>query len=241
MSSENNAIQIKWPCRMVVPTKKCESRVIQILHRKGEWGRGRDLPQRRIDEISAACSKNHMLLYQALSLRRSMLRSFPNGMAKVNRSSQMGSNEGQLEIASLFEDAVSSYIQSKLPMNTKTRYFLTEADLLSEMKTRIRPRGPTPDILFLHPVYINGRLVKWVDAKLYYGSKTYAHNKKIPNGKLVGIAKRYNDYYGGQGAFVFGQGFCAELRSVVTGALLLDASPLDMTAVDEFQNNSFAK
>ncbi len=237
----DNTVNIRWQCQMVVPNKRCETRVIQNLHRKGEWGRGRDLPQNRIDEIQTTCNKNHMTLYQALSLRRTMLRSFPNGMAKVNRSSQMGSNQGQQEIASLFEDAVHDFISKSLLHEKDVKYFITESEILAEMRAGSRERGPTPDILFLRPVRINGRLVKWIDAKLYYASMTYANCKKIPNGKLVNIARRYNQHYGGEGAFVFGQGFCAELQEIVSGALLLDASPLDMTAVGEYQNASLAQ
>lgn len=232
------AVDIQWPCQMVVPTKQCENRIIETLHRKGEWGRGRDLPQYRIDEITAACKKNHFTLYQALSLRRTMLRSFPNGMKRVNQSSQMGSNRGQQEVAMLFEKAVLDYVSKSLPNEHGVKYFLTEKELNAEMKANIRERGPTPDILFLRPVRINGRLVKWIDAKLYYASARYAYHKKIPNGKLVNMAKRYNEHYGGEGAFVFGQGFCAELQDIVNQSLLLDASPLDMTAVEDYQNES---
>jgi len=220
------------------PIKKSENRVIQTLHRKGEWGRGRDLAQSRMDAIQAECKKNHMSLHQALSLRRIMLRSFPNGMKKVNRSSQMGSDQGQREVASLFEDAVHAFILKSLPQETDVKYFITESEILAEMKAGSRKRGPTPDILFLCPVRINGRLVKWIDAKLYYASATYANHKNIPNGKLVNIAQRYNQHFGGQGAFVFGQGFCATLQDIVKGALLLDTFPLDMTAVNEYQDAS---
>ena len=61
---------------------------------------------------------------------------------------------------------------------------------------------------------------------------------QIPNGKLIKQAQRYNTYYGGQGAFVFGQGYCADLGEVVSDAMLLDATPLDITAVTNFQNAS---
>ena len=54
MSKTKNqtTVSIDWPCNNVVPSKKCEVKVSQVLHRKGEWGRGRDLPQHRLDEIS---------------------------------------------------------------------------------------------------------------------------------------------------------------------------------------------
>ena len=117
---------------------------------------------------------------------------------------------------------------------------MTESDLLKEMREGSRPRGLTPDILFLQPVSINGRLVKWIDAKMYYASATYANHKKLPNGKLKSMSKRYNDHFGGQGAFVFGQGFCASLQDIVNNALLLDPTPLDMTEVNDFQDAQFA-
>ena len=239
-SASSTAVEIQWPCRMVVPSKGCETRVIKTLHRKGEWGRGRDLPQQRIDQIQAACNQNNMTLFQALSLRRSMLRSFPNGMARVNQSSQMGSNTGQQQVATLFEEAVHSFLSATIhaPSQANEKFFMTESELHSEMKAGTRQRGPTPDKLFLRPIRINGRLVKWLDAKLYYASATYAHNKKIPNGKLRNQAQRYNEHYGGQGAFVFGQGYCARLEEIVNEALLLDATPLDMNAVNDFQNSS---
>eukprot|EP00979_Chaetoceros_neogracilis_P008322 scaffold1853_cov287-Chaetoceros_neogracile.AAC.24 len=231
-------VEIQWPCSMVVPSKMCETKVIHILHHKGEWGRGRDLAPKRLDQIQIACDQNHMTLYQALSLRRSMLRSFPNGMARVNQSSQMGSNTGQQRVATLFEEAVHAYLSVATSSHSSEKIFMTESELNAEMRAGSRPRGPTPDVLFLRPTRINGRLVKWIDAKLYYASVTYAHNKKIPNGKLQKIAQRYNAYYGGQGAFVFGQGYCADLVDILHEAQLLDATPLDMTAVQDFQNSS---
>ena len=169
-----------------------------------------------------------------------MLRSFPNGMQRVTQSSAMGSNKGQQKIASLFEQALESYLSTCLGPQAKGKIFITESELHAEMKRGARVRGPTPDVLFLRPVSINGRLVKWIDAKMYYASATYANNKKIPNGKLKSMAQRYNNSFGGQGGFVFGQGFCASLQDVVTNALLLDATPLDMSAVNAFQEAQFS-
>jgi hypothetical protein len=231
----DDCLVIEWPCEKIVSSEICERRVIQTLHRKGEWGRGRDLPRDRLGEIQAACSKNGMTLHQALSLRRTMLRTFPHGMKRVTHSKAMGSSEGQQEIARLLEEALEAYLNSAFKHQSEGSVFITESQMLTEMKNGVRARGPTPDIVFLRPVKFNGRLVKWIDAKMYYGSVTYAKNKRIPNGKLEGIADRYNNFYGGQGAFVFGQGFCASLQNIVSSALLLDATPLDMTAVKAFQ------
>lgn len=238
-TTTTDRLVINWPCGKIVPSEICERRVIQTLHRKGEWGRGRDLLQDRLDEIQAACDENSMTLYQGLSLRRTMLRSFPNGMKRVTHSKAMGGSKGQQDIATLLEKAevfLSSAFMHQVKGQANGTVFITESKLLTEMKMGTRPRGPTPDILFLRPVSINSRLVKWIDAKMYYASASYAKNKKIPNGKLKSTAERYNNFYGGQGAFVFGQGFCAALQDIVKDALLLDATPLDMTAVNAFQN-----
>lgn len=178
-----------------------------------------------------------MTLHQALSLRRTMFRSFPKGMQRVQQFSRMGSDQGQRQVAALFEEAVVAYL-SATTTSSADAIFLTESQILAEMRRGTRARGPTPDILFVRPVRINGHLVKWIDAKLYYGSATYANKKNLPNRKLQQIAQRYNNYFGGKGAFVFGQGFCADLSRTVTGAMLLDASPLDMAAVNDFQSAS---
>ncbi len=240
MSSSEPTEMIDWPCDKVVPSKRCESRVIQVLHRNGEGGRGRDLPKKRLEEIQAVCDANSMTLYQGLSLRRTLLRSFKNGMRYVTHSGAMGSSTGQQEIAALLEKAIESFITSSLEIEAKDGIFVSESELRAEMKRGERPRGPTPDILFLRPVSINGHLVKWIDAKMYYASASFANHKKLPNGKLKNIAQRYNDFYGGRGAFVFGQGFCASLQDTVNNALLLDSTPLDMTEVNAFQDRQFS-
>jgi hypothetical protein len=102
----------------------------------------------------------------------------------------MGSNTGQQRVATLFEEAVHAYLSVATSSHSIEKIFMTESELNAEMRAGSRPRGPTPDVLFLRPTRINGRLVKWIDAKLYYASVTYAHNKKIPNGKLQKIAQR---------------------------------------------------
>ena len=177
-----NMIAIEWPCNSVVASKKCESTAIHALHRNGEWGRGRDLAPHRLDEISRSCQEQGMALYQALSLRRSMLRSFPGGMRRVTHSSSMGSSKGQQQVSTLFEGAVVAFVKNAT-LGQADNVFLTEAELITESRARRRARGPTPDILFLKPVTINGQSVKWIDAKLFYGSATFASNKNIPNSR----------------------------------------------------------
>lgn len=233
----NTEVDLDWPCESVVASKKAELAVSRVLHRKGEWGRGRDLPKHRLDEISLVCEAHGMTLYQSLSLRRSMLRAKPGGMHRMSTSASMGSPQGQRKIAQLFEDAVLSFVRSAIGSGASS-LIRTEADLQAEMRAGRIERGPTPDILFVQPIRINGRWVKWIDAKLYYASAMLFNEPRIPNGKLRRIAERYNQHFGGTGAFVFGQGFCLDLAQHVQNALLLDATPLDMSAVSAFQNAS---
>ena len=124
-------LTIDWPCDMVVASKRCEVKVREVVHRKGEWGRGRDLPQKRLDDISSACDTHGMTLHQALSLRRSMLRSFPSGMRRVSQSSKLGSNQGQRQVATLFEEAVESFLRTTT--SGMKNVFLTESQLRTEM------------------------------------------------------------------------------------------------------------
>ena len=229
-----NSIRITWQCNSVVASKSCELAMQHVLHRKGEWGRGRDLPPKRLDEISQAAEKQGMTLYQALSLRRGLLRSF--NMRRFVQSSAMGTQAGQQDVATMFEEAVESFLRKET--GNKSGIFLTENELMAEMKAGKRPMGPTPDILFLQEVEINGCTVKWLDAKQYYASAMLANKKKIPNGKLLNQALRYNNHYGGQGAFVFARGYCAELATIVPCALLLDATPLDMSKIEAYQEAS---
>ena len=77
----------------------------RVVLRPGEFGRGRDLPRQRLLEIDAACAQHGMTRFQALSLRRQLLRA-QHGNARVNQSSLMGSSQGQANVAQLFEEAV---------------------------------------------------------------------------------------------------------------------------------------
>ena len=57
-------------------------------------------------------------------------------------------------------------------------------------------------------------------------------------GKVSKQVERYEQAFGEGGAIVFGQGYCADLQHFVPSVLLLDASPLDMSAVTAFQEQS---
>ena len=122
MSANKKDFRIDWPCEMVVSSRRKEEAMRPVLHRRGEWGRGRDLPEERLKEIEQAGKRNGMSLYQALSLHRGLLRSFNS--KRFQSSSAMGSNKGQQHVAALFEQALVDHLKSVL--GKKSGVFLTE-------------------------------------------------------------------------------------------------------------------
>jgi hypothetical protein len=74
-------------------------------------------------------------------------------------------------------------------------------------------------------VEINGVPVAWIDAKHFYGANLSFQRKKTQ--KQV---NRYAEEWG-HGAIIFRHGFCDGLK--LKGAILLDASPIDLTELIE--------
>ena len=221
-------LDVSWPCEGVVRSVASERALAPIVLRPGEFGRGRDLPRRRLDEIELACAEHGMHIHQALSLRRQLIRAKPGGMRRVNMSSAMGTQQGQAQAAKLFEDAVTTYLRSV------GAQFHTEQELRA-LRGRSPRGGPTPDVVFTAPTRVNGVRVNWLDCKLFYGSAMLSGNGKLPVGKLKSRARRYtHDAALGVGGFVFGQSFCADLD--VPECLLLDATPLNLSELQAFQN-----
>lgn len=201
--------------------------------------RGRDLPAQRQKEIEEAAASNGMHLHQALSLRRQLLRAQPGGMHKFSTSGAMGSQQGQQNVADIFESCVFDALR------TKHISFKTEAELIEEMKNGSRPRAPTPDIVFLEATTVltahGPQDIGWLDCKNFYGSAMLAQSSKIPAGKLPSQAQRYSSVYG-RGGFVFAQGFCADLQQHLPDAVLLDAVPVvDLSPLEAVHNEEASK
>ena len=104
--------------------------------------------------------------------------------------------------------------------------FRRQEDLLREQKESEGRAVVTPDLLFLDDVRINGVPCAWIDAKHFYGA-----DLRFPRKKTQKQVDRYVNEYG-QGAIVYRHGFTGSL--VQRGAILLDASPLDLTPLKEF-------
>jgi len=80
-------------------------------------------------------------------------------------------------------------------------------------------------LLMLDHVEINGVPVAWIDAKHFYGAGLSFQRKKTQ--KQV---NRYAEEWG-HGAIIYRHGFCDGLK--LRGAILLDASPIDLTELIE--------
>ena len=99
--------------------------------------------------------------------------------------------------------------------------FRTQTELLKEQVEAEGRPVRTPDLLMLDHVEINGVPVAWIDAKHFYGANLSFQRKKTQ--KQV---NRYVEEWG-HGAIIYRHGFCDGLK--LKGAILLDASPIDLT------------
>ena len=85
----------------------------------------------------------------------------------------------------------------------------------------------TPDCVLLDNCYVNGRLVRWIDMKNYYGSSASKHFVD----KLIKQVSRYDNEFGGPGAIVYKLGHSRGLAEQLPGTLLLDRGPLNVTSL----------
>ena len=201
------ALELKWPCNNVVASVESERRLLPILHREGESGRGTDLPEARQEEIKALATECGFTLFQALSLRRTKLRSLPDGKQRFwerpGLRQAMGTGASQQECAGLFEMAIETFLKEA------GAKFKTQKMLLAEGRKKKKSGRAlaTPDLFFPKPIRVEGRLVHWIDAKNFYGSAHFADNAQLPIGKVRADAAKYVHAYG-PGALVFAQVAC---------------------------------
>jgi hypothetical protein len=213
-----------------------EFEMLSLLLRKSEYDvRGKDLPEHRRMEIDDACSRYGMKIPQAFSLRRSLLRQ-KLGPEFYKRNS-FGQEAKIVQFAALFESTVARFLQEKQVT------YITEA----EQKATLNKRVSTPDFL-IHPSHnleINGKAVRWLDCKAFYGAAMFnnikaSRKKWVPVAKLSDTAERYTTEHG-PGAFVMGQGFNIDLEKHLStncvGTFLLDSTPLDMSDMEAFFQN----
>mmetsp|Transcript_10472 Transcript_10472/g.12890 ORF Transcript_10472/g.12890 Transcript_10472/m.12890 type:complete len:402 (-) Transcript_10472:314-1519(-) len=84
----------------------------------------------------------------------------------------------------------------------------------------------TPDCLILDDCVINGRKVRWIDAKMFYASGLKESWHFVA--KLKKQIAKYEAAFGESGAVVFKYGFSKRLEQEIPMTLFLDAGPLVM-------------
>ncbi|MEE2759800.1 MAG: TPD domain-containing protein [Candidatus Thermoplasmatota archaeon] len=128
--------------------------------------------------------------------------------------------------ADLFEKALCDHFEANGVR------FRTQPELLKEQVASEGRPIRTPDLLMLDHVEINGVPVAWIDAKHFYGASLSFQRKKTQ--KQV---NRYVEEWG-HGAIIYRHGFCDGLK--LKGAILLDASPIDLSELIE-HNKQFSE
>jgi len=141
----------------------------------------------------------------------------------VDRVSSVDQSDTQ-SAAEVFEDILCNYFES---LGVR---FRRQEELLAEQKNSEGRAIITPDLLFLDDVRINGVPCAWIDAKHFFGA-----DLKFPRKKTQKQVDRYVAEYG-QGCIVYRHGFSDGLR--LKGAILLDASPLDLSPLDDFHEKA---
>jgi len=142
---------------------------------------------------------------------------------EADRVSSVNQSETQ-SAAEIFEEILCSHFTQ---LGVRYR---KQSDLEVEQKKSEGRAVITPDLLLLDDVRINGIPCAWIDAKHFFGAAL-----GFPRKKTQKQVDRYVAEYG-YGAVVYRHGFCNSLR--LKGAILLDASPLDLSKLDFFHEKN---
>ena len=212
---------IEWPTALVKASLEAERQVKNVICREPMYlrRRGRDLPLDKKRDIVSVAAANGMSEYQVLSLRRHIIYSMKGPKHMTNF---LGQASGQQENANIFESACEA--------------FLIDQGVSFIRHNKIRETynsNQAPDLVFDTPTRINGRIVGWLDAKNFYGNALFASNNRMtrtsPTGKLLETDQRYKAIFG-PGAFLLRHGYCSHLETILPNTMLLDGTPLDLTA-----------
>uniref|UniRef100_A0A7S4K148 CDAN1-interacting nuclease 1 n=1 Tax=Odontella aurita TaxID=265563 RepID=A0A7S4K148_9STRA len=137
----------------------------------------------------------------------------------------------QLQTAKEFDIIGYSAVASEIESNKweEAIYtFLDDRDVnyLAEDDMRAVGSRITPDCLLLDDCVINGREVRWIDAKNYYGSGLRESNGMM--NKMKKQIAKYEAEFGGSGAIVFKHGFSQKFTRTLPSTLFLDSGPLHL-------------
>jgi len=122
----------------------------------------------------------------------------------------MANQDDLQKAAAAFEDEIAVFLRSK------NIAFVTQDELTKEQESEFGKAVLTPDFLLLDNVEVNGKQIKWIDAKAYYGPN-------IPY-QVSHMAKQMSRYieHWGTGAVIFLRG-CNEMVTI-ENCLMLSAS-----------------
>lgn len=146
-----------------------------------------------------------------------------NRAEEADKVSSVNQSETQ-SAAEVFEDILCAHFDF---LDIR---FRRQEELLKEQKQTEGRAIVTPDLLLLDDLRINGVPCAWIDAKHFFGA-----DLRFPRKKTQKQVDRYVKEYG-QGAIVYRHGFTETLK--LNGAILLDASPLDLTPLADFHEKS---
>jgi hypothetical protein len=99
--------------------------------------------------------------------------------------------------------------------------FKTQEDLAKEQIIKYGKAINTPDFLILSKFTINGKQINWIDAKNFYGAKSWFIKFSLKN-QIIKYIKEW-----GFGAIVFSQGVSSELKINNDNVILIDYDSLD--------------
>ena len=155
---------------------------------------------------------NHSTIKSMVSMREPMHKDLANDALNIFRA-DIGSklnSDNIFKASQLYEEFVGSHLQS---LGIK---FRTEEDLRKENFQL------TPDFLLTSPVYINGQVINWIDAKNYA-----SYPNRFLSQKLLKQSIKYTKAFG-PGAFIFSGGItCGTVVSPDNNTLLLDGSNIE--------------
>jgi hypothetical protein len=224
-SSVVAVFDVQWRCMDEVPClPRQEAALFGLLVREDEMNlRGKDLPEERLADIQRESSALGMSVLQALSLRRMMMRG-ALGISSYSMCGAYGDHKAIEKYAAELELSVARLLSS---------HGIPFVDEQAQKACRSCSQG-TPDFVIGEGVklYINGRRVRWIECKAFYGAAMFTargDEKNVPVAKVKRIAERYVASHG-PGAFVFRQGYNRHLRGFIASrdVVLLDATPLDL-------------
>ena len=131
---------------------------------------------------------------------------------KLDQLSFNENDEDEREDSQLWENSLYSYLN-----NLGIKY-------IPEAEMKKKGYASTPDVLLMDDLYINNRLVRWIDSKNYYGST--ASRRFMQSAEKQ--SSKYEEAFFGPGAIIYRLGFSSELSLKLNNVLTLDQGDLQI-------------